>query len=230
MTSKDYIHKEFPKTVDEDDLYGQIKRTVNGKPVPPEQLQMIVDAVIENISPKKSDNLLDLCCGNGALASVTHKDVNSYLGVDFSEYLIEIAKKKFEEPPKIQFQLSDALGYTQSEANPEKFNKCLCYGAFQYLPENAAETTLKNLYEKFKNLELIFIGNLADRDCADKFFYDHIDYTNLLDDNTAPLGKWYGMQEFEDIFSKTGWQVKTKRMPKEYYAEYYRFDAVLTRD
>lgn len=52
------------------------------------------------------DRILDLGCGNGRLFQVLKdKDVN-YLGVDFSEKLIEIAKAKY---PGVKFQITDAL-------------------------------------------------------------------------------------------------------------------------
>ncbi len=52
------------------------------------------------------DKILDLGCGNGRFFELLEdKDVN-YIGVDFSEKLIEIAKKKY---PKVKFQVADAL-------------------------------------------------------------------------------------------------------------------------
>ena len=52
------------------------------------------------------DKVLDLGCGNGRFFEfLKDKDVN-YIGVDFSEKLIEFAKKKY---PKIKFQVADAL-------------------------------------------------------------------------------------------------------------------------
>ena len=52
------------------------------------------------------DKVLDLGCGNGRFFEfLEDKDID-YIGVDFSEKLIEIAKKKY---PKIKFQVADAL-------------------------------------------------------------------------------------------------------------------------
>ena len=52
------------------------------------------------------DKILDLGCGNGRFFELLKdKDIN-YIGVDFSEKLIEIAKKKY---PKVKFQVADAL-------------------------------------------------------------------------------------------------------------------------
>lgn len=52
------------------------------------------------------DKILDLGCGNGRFFELLKdKDIN-YIGVDFSEKLIEIARKKY---PKVKFQVADAL-------------------------------------------------------------------------------------------------------------------------
>lgn len=52
------------------------------------------------------DKVLDLGCGNGLFFQfLKDKDID-YIGVDFSEKLIGIARKKY---PKIKFQVADAL-------------------------------------------------------------------------------------------------------------------------
>lgn len=68
MSQRKYaFYKEHPKTCARDDFWSQVKRTVNGKPVSQDQIEMIVDAVISGLSLGMDDRLLDLCCGNGAL-------------------------------------------------------------------------------------------------------------------------------------------------------------------
>ena len=66
------------------------------------------------------DKILDLGCGNGRfLELLKDKDID-YIGVDFSQKLIEIARKKYLHPPqvfakqkfgraRIKFQKADAL-------------------------------------------------------------------------------------------------------------------------
>ena len=61
----DYDHKEFPKTVDPKDFWGQVKRAINGQAVTQEQIDLIVEAVCNGLLFGKTDNLLDIGCGNG---------------------------------------------------------------------------------------------------------------------------------------------------------------------
>lgn len=55
---------------------------------------------------RDGDKVLDLGCGNGRLSEIFQGKKIDYYGVDFSEKLIEIAKKRY---PQLKFQVADAL-------------------------------------------------------------------------------------------------------------------------
>ena len=226
---KDYIHKEFPKSCDPKDFFGQVKRTVNGKPVSDEQIQMIINAIDSGLKFNQNDKVLDIGCGNGALATLLFDRLEYYVGVDFSEYLIKIAKENFEVPGKYLFKESDALAYVETEENPTIFTKAICYGVFSYFEKDVADSLLSTLHDRFVNLDKLYIGNLPDRDLAHKFYYDNIDYSDKLDDNQSPIGIWRSKKEVEIIANKNGWTVEFHDMPENYYSAHYRFDVILKR-
>ncbi len=93
--SADWIHKEYPKTCQPHDFWSQVKRTVNGVPVGEDQVALIERAITSGLQLKQNDYLLDLCCGNGALSTRIFQRCLGGLGVDFSEYLIDVAKNNF---------------------------------------------------------------------------------------------------------------------------------------
>ena len=66
---KDYIHKQHPKTVGKTEFWKQIKRTVNGKEVSDSDIKKIVCAINDALQLNENDYVLDLGCGNAALAS-----------------------------------------------------------------------------------------------------------------------------------------------------------------
>lgn len=89
-----------------------LKKTKEGYNKIAEEFSITREKILDEISflfddyVIPGDKILDLGCGNGRFFELLEdKDIN-YIGVDFSEKLIEIAKKKY---PKVKFQVADAL-------------------------------------------------------------------------------------------------------------------------
>lgn len=229
MDKKFNFYKEHPKTCSPDDFWRQVKRTVNGQPVSEEQINMIVHSIVANLELGLKDHLLDLCCGNGALTTRVLKYCASGLGVDFSEYLIEVAKENFEIPKVQTYLLKDVVDFCEQPTSPETFTKMLCYGSFSYIEAEYAERLLLLLSQNFRNLERVFIGNCPDRNKASIFFgHQDFDITGLRNPESA-IGIWRTEEEFVELAYRTGWSTEIHKMPKEYYASHYRYDAILTR-
>ena len=221
-------YKEYPKTLDPDDFWGQVRRTVNGKPVSDAQIALIVAAIRAGLQFSKEDVVLDLACGNGALSSYFFEDCRSLHGVDYSLYLIEIATKRFQVPGKSTFILDDGAHYVENEPDPGHFTKALCYGSFAYFTEDDARHVLRGLRQRFVNVSRLFIGNLPDRDRAHLFYPAGKDYTSELKDHAAQIGIWRSQAEFSTLAADEGWELTPTLMPPEFYAAHYRFDALLT--
>jgi SAM-dependent methyltransferase len=229
MSKADYIHKEYPKTCAPDDFWGQVKRTVNGVAVSQTQINMIIAAIREGLYLDKGDTLLDIGCGNGALSRYFFNNCNQLLGIDFSEYLISVAKANFEKPPSYFFKEIDAVSYVESEVETGRFTKALCYGCFPYLSFKDAESILRKISERFFNVTTIYVGNLPDKVRAHLFYKEGTDLRNVLDDNTSPLGIWRSKDEMAELAFATGWNAKFHDMPDDFYAAHYRYDAILSR-
>jgi len=228
---KDYLHKEHPKTCAENDFWGQVCRTVKGVPVSQEHIDMIVRTIKNGMNFSAGDILLDIGCGNGALSQYFFDECAKFNGVDFSEYLIMIAKNNFETPPTHIFTKIDAVEYIESEPNPDMFTKALCYGVFSYFSQDQAEKVLSGIIKFFTNINLFFIGNLPDKDRAHLFFPTENDYNDdLLNDRESPIGIWRSRDEFSDLARKTGWNVEFSLMPDNFYSAHYRYDAILKRN
>ena len=226
----DNLHKEFPKTKAKKDFWGQVSRTVHGTPVTQEHIDMIISTINHALEFNPSDVLLDLGCGNGALSQYLFKNCSKFLGVDFSEYLIQIAKENFESHPNYAFKVMNAVEYIDKEENPEQFSKALCYGAFSYLSHHDSTKLLQTLNKRFTNIERFYIGNLPDKDKAHLFYPQDTDFTSLLSERESPIGIWRSQKEFCNLANETGWNVSFSTMPKSFYSAHYRFDALLTRD
>jgi len=226
---KKFNFDEYAKSCAPDDFLGQTRRTVNGKPVSDEQIKLILNAISSALELKRDDTLLDIACGNGALTHNLFHSCSGYLGVDLSEYLISVAKKNFESLPNYQFKQQGAAEYVRNEAMPKRFSKVLCYGSFQYFPVEDAAEVLHTLFNKFINVQTIFLGNLPDRDLAVDFYKDNLPSTEELMDCCSQMGIWRTHDELAELAGNAGWKVQFSTMPAEFHASHYRLDVLLTR-
>ncbi|GLQ93200.1 class I SAM-dependent methyltransferase [Dyella acidisoli] len=220
-------YKEYPKTLPPDDFWGQVRRTVHGKPIPENQIQLIVEAIKSGLDFCNNDCLLDIACGNGALSQLLFHDIAEFLGVDNSEYLISVALANFGKPPEFNFSLSDAAEYIQTEQNPDRFTKALCYGSFSYFTTQDARTVLQGLSERFTKVKKLYIGNLPDKARAQAFYPAGKDYAEELVDHASQIGIWRSKEDMEQLAAETGWSIRFKHMPDDFFAAHYRFDAIL---
>jgi SAM-dependent methyltransferase len=224
-----FSYDEHAKTCAPDDFFGQICRTVQGKPVSEDQLQILIAAIRSGLEFKSDDVLLELACGNGAVSQYFFEFCRGYLGVDISEYLVSIAKKNFQVLPDYQFLVQDAVGYVQQEQQPEKFTKVLCCASFQYFPDGDAVGILSALFKRFRNVQSIFIGTLPDKDRAGLFYKSRQPSIEELSDCNTAIGIWRTKEEFERLVVKAGWKVEFPAMDEKFYASYCRYDALLRR-
>ncbi len=104
--------------------------------------------------PKKQNlQILDIACGNGRFVDFLQQNFNlnfSYLGLDSSGELLEIARKKY---PKVKFELVDLVEKLLKNEKQiidiqKKFDLIVVFGLTHHL----ASTKLKELL--FKNLKM----------------------------------------------------------------------------
>lgn len=219
----------YARTRPVDDLWGQVRRTVKGEPVSAEQIHMIVNAIQEGLDLTAQDALLDLACGNGALSCLLFDSCKQFMGVDLSAYLIAIAKKHYEAAPKRRFMEMGAAQYVRQEARPERFSKVLCYGSFSYFSNEDATEVLQQLFQRYRNVQRIFIGNLPDKDRAHNFYKEKAAGVNELSDHASQIGIWRSKEEFSALAAAAGWRAKFSNLPEAFFAAHYRYDVLLSR-
>ncbi len=234
MPDKNQSYKKFSydahaRTCAPDDFLGQTRRTVQGVPVSEDQIQMIIAAIKSGLELAPADVLLELACGNGYLSRLLFGYCQGYLGTDISEYLVSVAKRNFEALPHYQFLMSGATEYINLEPQPQRFTKVLCYAGFQYFSDEEAHGILKALFDRFCNVQTIFIGNIPDRDRAANFYKTGLPSEEELSDSNTAIGIWRSMAGVERLAGGAGWQVQFSFMPAEFNGSHYRYDALLRR-
>ncbi len=123
-----------------------------------EQLKKDVDFLIKTLKLKKKDRILDIACGNGRHAIDLKKRGYNVDGLDFSSYLIGVAKKEaLKENLEMNF-------YTQDihKINLEKkYNKIFLF--FSEFGVFDADKALKNITKIMEKNGLFFL------DCDNTF-------------------------------------------------------------
>ncbi len=102
-------------------------------------------------SPKLK--FLDLGCGNGLYFQIT-TEFDSY-GIDFSEKLISIARKRY---PKVNLLVTDAINYN----NPNNYSVILTVGLLQHLTDSDQLKLIINIINLLKKDGYAFISGMID--------------------------------------------------------------------
>jgi SAM-dependent methyltransferase len=226
------LYESHARSCDPKDFQSHVMRTPHGKPVAQDQVAMIADGIVSGLNVEPHDVLLDLCCGNGAITDLIFARCRGGVGVDFTPYLIEVAKTNFEAAPARIYELRDACEYVETTDDTERFTKTMCYGAFQCLLESKSARMLVALRRRFPNVRRVLLGNLPDLDRAEIFWRQDVgsDPWPLQDlrRHDTPFGTWRTAEEVTKFAAACGWHTEISRMPPPYFCAHYRFDAILT--
>lgn len=226
------LYETHARSCDPKDFQSHVMRTPHGKPVAPDQVAMIVDGILRALDIGPHDVLLDLCCGNGVITDSIFARCRGGVGVDFTPYLIEVAKANFEGTLGRRYVLSDACEYVETTDDAQRYTKAMCYGAFQCLLESKASTILLALRRRFPGLRRVLLGNLPDLDRAGLFWRQDVGSEpwplEQLRRHDTPFGIWRTEEEVKRLAAACGWDAQISRMPPPYFCSHYRFDAILT--
>jgi len=219
------FYKDWPQQCAPDDYWGQVRRTVGGKPIDPAQIDLIVDHMARLLVLLEGDRLLELCCGNGALSTRWFTRCAGGVGVDFSEPLVEVARRDFTRGGTDVFLLESVVDFAEAEWQGVPFDKALCYGSIQYLTREQVSRTLEGLRHPSFGINRFVIGNLPDRDRESVFRGDRAPFP--LDDPDSAIGVWWTREELARVADAAGWSATFEDLPLDSYQHHYRFDAVL---
>src|SRR5579872_5262431 len=117
------FYEKHARSRDPKDFQSQVLRAPHGRPVGSEQVDMLVDAIARGLDIKADDVVLDLCCGNGVITDRIFAQCSGGVGVDFTPYLIDVAKENFERIPDRLYQLSDVAMYAETTDDAVRFTK-----------------------------------------------------------------------------------------------------------
>jgi len=172
---------------------------------------------------KSGMKVLDLGCGNGRLYEILKDKEVEYTGIDISENLINVAKKKY---PKGQFVIGDGINLPFKD---HSFDIVYSIAVFHHLPSR--ELRIQFLKEAKRVLKkdgkiILIVWNLWQR----KYFKLLVKYSllKILHKSKLDWGDLYipwqnqhqryhhafTKRELKKLFIKTGFEIEKTKSPK----------------
>ena len=211
--------------------------------------------IIDKVHFEPDDVVLDLCCGNAALAKYVSKTCKEIHGVDHSEQLIATAQKLIStrlskdeiirpssplrgEPegvsiPNLHLHLSDALSIDKLFGE-DQFDKSYCYFSFQYFNRYKREALLQKLSYVTKRKGWIFLGDLPDKtrmwnfyESPKKFYREKISRLLQFKEGECNLGWWIDPKEITQWCDRNRLCASIMPQEKSLPHAHYRFDVLI---
>jgi 2-polyprenyl-3-methyl-5-hydroxy-6-metoxy-1,4-benzoquinol methylase len=215
------------------DLLFQVALTVAGKPISKELFNYIISDIENNLKLKSSDNLLDLCCGNGVITYELSKKVKTITGVDSSKLYIENANT-YKKSSSVEYFEMDILDIETIYKNySQKFTKVLFHGSIAYFDKKELTMILGKLNNLTTDDVIIMIGNVLDYSKRFKFYNTvgrkckYIFFKIFNKD--LGLGNWWKKSTLLEICDEKGFNCTFISQNPLLNTAPYRFDCILTK-
>lgn len=218
----------------EEDLYLQVARTVERRPIEKSVFDKIIEKIIADLALSPNDILVDFCCGNGLFTYELKDKVRRIIGVDFSQSIIDTANK-FKAADNIEYRCGNAIDYLsgfRQEWPGVVPNKYLMNDALAYFTPGDLEQMLT--YMKEVSPKFVFVSrgvpnedlkwnyyNTDERKAFYKSLQEKGDLTN------AGLGSWWNPAEIEAVCGKLG--LNCTIVNQELPISDYRMDIIIKR-
>jgi SAM-dependent methyltransferase len=217
----------------EDDLFYQVGKTVNRVPIGREVLSRMVRRIAVALDLNATDDLMDLCCGNGLITFELAPLVRQITAVDFSTRLIATARR-MRPVGNIRYVVGDVLDPIPALAgldlDPLKF---LMSDSLAYLEPLDLERVLKNVGEHAAGRPFRFLLT-GIPDILEKWsFYDtperrarHVESERTGDQLNDGLGRWWHRSEIEEACAR--YSLRAQVAPQPAGLSSYRMDVLIT--
>ncbi len=221
-----------PVARSEGDLYLQVGKTINSKPIEEAVLQMMVAAIEQALCLEASDHLLDLCCGNGLMSYRLAQTAGLVTGVDFANHLIEAARG-FKQRPNIQYRVDDVLRpIADLVGGPTPVTKVLMNDALAYFDPSGLDRLLGNLQAYFGHRGFRFLITGIPNHGLRWNFYDtperrarFEEHEARSDDTNDGMGRWWRRAEIEEVCDNRRLRVELADQP--FPISTYRMNALI---
>ena len=109
------------EVVGHNNLQQNVGRTKNGNPISDNLWKKSIKHIKNQIDLRKSDDILEVCCGNGMVVGELSKYCNTATGIDYSDKLLKQLIKKY---PNVKCEWEDVL---KSKLDYNTYDKSILY-------------------------------------------------------------------------------------------------------
>lgn len=221
----------FSGTIHEDLLYEQVGRTLNGRPIPPGELELSVRFIRESLGLTPDDVVLELCCGNGLVSHEIAPSVRRVIAIDFSDHLIQAARQ-FRQHPNVVYGTGDALLPLHEWLQGEVPGKFLMANALAYFDPQEFDRILRHVIAVAPSTGLRFLLT-AIPDADRKWnFYDTPERRQRHEEHVAGggstndgMGRWWTEAEIHEVVRRHG--LTASIVPEPGAMSHYRMAALV---
>lgn len=212
-----------------DDELREVEKTLFGKPVPKDQIDLIIESIRRQLKLSESDFVFDIGCANGLLTARMAAYVGEICGIDISEKLIQAAQRRYDVH-NCRFVVQDITTFEPillAGARPCKF---FAYEVLQHFTMEETRSLLITCLNTSRDGMIFFAGSIPDLELIKKFYNTPERwqlYKNNISQNSEQIGQWWRREEIHDICSDLKLKCATFDQNPDLYTAHYRFDAVI---
>ncbi len=210
---------------------AQVGKTIMGKPIPADQLDIIVGHVASVLELSPNDHALDLGCGNGLVTSQLARYVASVTGLDYSENLLRTAREHFCAPGTC-YRFANLQNLETIDLDGMVATKAWSIEVVQNLDPESLTRLLRWLSHVMSPVFSFLASGIPNGEQI-RAFYDtderweqHIRNERL---GREQMGRWWHQEELADCAEAAGIKVSFLGLPGELYTAHYRMDALFER-
>ena len=220
-----YWKSYWNKSALDKSLFNQVQRSSNKES---ESLLLVESHLVDLLNLSTTDNLLDVCCGNGLITKRLSKHCNTVLGIDFSPGLINSANQNTNDS-NTEYLVGDATSLT--EHTSEKFDKIMLNFSFQYFNFKEGLKVVSEMKKLLKPNGIILLGDIPDHKCFWSYyntFTKRVYYFKQWLFNQPKMGKFWSEEEMMALAETANLNGNFLNQNKNLPHARYRFDFLLT--
>lgn len=228
-----FLGSFWHKYYNSDDVVGNqnpqqnVGRTKSGKPISDIEWRKSIEHIKSQIDLQKSDDVLEVCCGNGMVIGELSNECRFATGVDYSDKLLKQLIKRY---PKVACFWENVMEY---DFEYNRHDKVILYFAAQHFDESDLLKLIRRMIYTTKPGGTILIGDVPNE--SEKWNYiqkpEHkYDYFNRLLEGVPMIGNWYSKDWFLALqYYLPNIEVEVMEQPDFMINSNWRFDVIIKK-